>query len=257
MIEGDIQHFDPRHLEGIDAVLHLAALSNDPAGELRPGWVEAVNTVATRRLAEAAKLRGISKFVYASSCAVYGGRASDLVNEQSEVLPLSAYARSKAEAEQELVKLTADGFAPIRLRAATAFGVSPRMRFDLVVNTMTLKAITEGVIRVQGGGQQWRPLIHVQDLVAAYLLCLGPEGKMLEGGTFNVIGSNIRMHELGLAVQRCVPDSELRDPSRCARSPLLPRVRLALRGGNRLRASLEDRAGYRGDSRCRAQRRLR
>jgi dTDP-4-amino-4,6-dideoxygalactose transaminase/nucleoside-diphosphate-sugar epimerase len=209
LIEGDIQRFDPKHLDGVDAILHLAALSNDPAGDLRPGWVEAINTVATRRLAEAAKRRGISKFVFASSCAIYGGCDSDLVDEQSDGAPLSAYARSKLEAEQELIKLTGDGFAPIRLRAATAFGVSLRMRFDLVVNLMTLKAVTEKLIRVLGGGLQWRPLIHVQDLVSAYLLCLGPQGEALHGGAFNAIGSNIQMCELGRMIQRLVSDANI------------------------------------------------
>jgi dTDP-4-amino-4,6-dideoxygalactose transaminase/nucleoside-diphosphate-sugar epimerase len=209
VIQGDIQCFDPKHLDGVEAILHLAALSNDPAGELRAGWVEAVNTAATRRLAEMAKLRGITKFVFASSCAVYGGRASDFLDEQSALAPLSAYARSKIDAEQELCALTDDEFAPIRLRCATAFGVSSRMRFDLVANVMTLKAITDGLIRVTGGGLQWRPLIHLQDLVAAYLLCLGPEGDSLKGGVFNVVGSNIRMRELGEAVQSCVCHSEL------------------------------------------------
>jgi dTDP-4-amino-4,6-dideoxygalactose transaminase/nucleoside-diphosphate-sugar epimerase len=209
LIEGDVQRFDPKHLDGVDAILHLAALSNDPAGDLRPGWVEAVNTVATRRLAEAAKQQGIAKFVFASSCAIYGGRGSDVVDEECGSAPLSAYARSKLEGEQELVRLTGDGFAPIRLRSATVFGVSPRMRFDLVVNVMTLKAVIDGLIRVMGGGLQWRPLVHVQDLVKAYLLCLGPQGEALGGQAFNVIGSNIQMHELGLAIQRCVDHADL------------------------------------------------
>jgi dTDP-4-amino-4,6-dideoxygalactose transaminase/nucleoside-diphosphate-sugar epimerase len=209
VIQGDTQCFDPKHLDGVDAVLHLAALSNDPAGELRAGWVEAVNTAATRRLAEMAKSRGISKFVFASSCAVYGGRASDFLDEQATVAPLSAYARSKIDAERELVALTDDAFAPIRLRCATAFGVSSRMRFDLVANVMTLKAVTDGLIRVTGGGLQWRPMVHLQDLIKAYLLCLGPEGDALKGGVFNVVGSNIQMRELGEAVQRCVRHSEL------------------------------------------------
>jgi dTDP-4-amino-4,6-dideoxygalactose transaminase/nucleoside-diphosphate-sugar epimerase len=209
LIEGDIQRFSVSHLDGVDAILHLAGLSNDPSGDLRQGWVEAVNTVATLRLAEAAKLRGISKFVFASSCAIYGSSARAEVDEDSDAAPLSAYAHSKLEAERELVKLTDDGFAPIRLRSATVFGISPRMRFDLVVNLMTLKAATEGLIRVMGGGRQWRPLIHVQDLVKAYLLCLGPQGKALEGQAFNVVGSNIQMGELGLTIQRCVDHSDL------------------------------------------------
>lgn len=208
LIEGDIQRFDDKYLDGVDAVLHLAALSNDPAGDLLPGWVESVNTVATRRLAEAAKRRGISKFVFASSCAVYGA-CSEFVDEQSPFAPLSAYARSKLEAEQALVRLTGDGFEPIRLRSATVFGVSPKMRFDLVVNLMTLKAVTEGLIRIAGGGLQWRPLIHVQDLVKAYLLCLGPEGEMLKGRAFNVVGSNIQMQDLGLTIQRFVSQSDV------------------------------------------------
>jgi dTDP-4-amino-4,6-dideoxygalactose transaminase/nucleoside-diphosphate-sugar epimerase len=210
LIEGDVRRFDSRHLDGVDAVVHLAALSNDPAGDLRPGWAEAVNTVATRRVAEAAKGRGISKFVFASSCAIYGGHDSEMVDEDSEVAPLSAYARSKLEAEHELVKLTGDGFAPIRLRSATVFGVSSRMRFDLVVNLMTLKAVTEGLIRVMGGGLQWRPLIHVHDLVSAYMACLGPEGEALKGGAFNIVGSNIQMRELGLTIQRCVGHANLK-----------------------------------------------
>ena len=208
LIEGDVQRFDTKHLDGVDAVLHLAALSNDPAGDLWPGWVESVNTVATRRLAEEAKRHGISKFVFASSCSVYGA-CSECVDEQSPFAPLSAYARSKLEAEDELVKLAGDGFQPIRLRAATVFGVSPKMRFDLVVNVMTLKAVTEGLIRVMGGGLQWRPLIHVQDLVKAYLLCLGPGGDMLDGRAYNVVGSNIQMQDLGETIQRFVGHSEI------------------------------------------------
>ena len=208
IIEGYVERFDPKHLDGVDAVLHLAALSNDPAGDLRPGWVESVNTVATVRLAEAARSFGIRKFVFASSCAIYGA-SPDMVDENSIPAPLSAYARSKLQAERELASLTTDSFAPIRLRSATVYGVSPRMRFDLVVNTMTLKAVNEGVVRVTGGGLQWRPLIHVQDLVQAYMLCLAPQGSVLDGGAFNVVGSNIQMYELGLAVQKCVGHSEL------------------------------------------------
>jgi len=208
IVEGDVRTIDFRHLDGVDAVLHLAGLSNDPSGDLRPGLAESVNTDATRRLAEGAKSCGISRFVFASSCAVYGA-SETVVDEQSEFAPLSAYARSKAAAEQELMKLSDECFKPIRLRSSTAFGVSPRMRFDLVLNVMTLKAVTDRLIRVTGGGFQWRPLVHVQDLVKAYLLCLGPHGKALEGDSFNVVGSNVRMLDLAELIQRHVGHTEL------------------------------------------------
>jgi dTDP-4-amino-4,6-dideoxygalactose transaminase/nucleoside-diphosphate-sugar epimerase len=208
LIAGDVQRFDPQHLDGVDAVIHLAALSNDPAGDLRPGWVDAVNTVATRRIAEAAKRQGISRFVHASSCAIYGA-SPEVVDEQSPFAPLSAYAHSKVAAEKELADLTDEAFAPIRLRSATVFGVSPKMRFDLVVNQMTLNAVVDGMVRVMGGGLQWRPLVHVQDLVKAYMLCLGPHWAALKGKAFNVVGLNVQMQELGLTVHRCVGHSEI------------------------------------------------
>jgi len=208
LIEGDVQRFDPRHLEDVDAVVHLAALSNDPAGDLRPGWVDAVNAVATRRIAEAAKKQGICSFVFASSCAIYGA-SPDLVDEHSPFAPLSAYAISKVAAEQALAELTDEAFALIRLRSATVFGVSPKMRFDLVVNQMTLNAVVDGMVRVMGGGLQWRPLVHVQDLIKAYMFCLSPQAETLKGQAFNVVGANVQMKDLGLTVQRCVGHSEI------------------------------------------------
>ncbi len=198
----EIRHCDVRDvsaadLVGVDTVISLAAISNDPAGDLAPNWTVEVNQDATIRLAELAADEGVSRFVFASSCSVYGAGGDSLLDESSAQQPLTVYASTKQETEKALNALSSDKFRVISLRMATLFGVSPRMRLDLVVNRMVSYAVSGTAIQVHGGGQ-WRPLLHVRDAAAAYLRCVDlPLEDVPMGDAFNVVGENVTV--LGLA----------------------------------------------------------
>jgi dTDP-4-amino-4,6-dideoxygalactose transaminase/nucleoside-diphosphate-sugar epimerase len=209
IVRGDTRTFGPELLEGVDAVIHLAALSNDPSCELRPAWSFEVNRDATARVARMAKEAGIKTFVFASSCSVYGMSDCEICHEDAEPRPASVYAQAKVEAEEQLFELMDDRFRPICIRPATIFGLSRRMRFDLVVNVMTLNAVKTGRLIVTGGGEQWRPLVHVQDMAEAYLRCLEVGPDELGGRAFNVVGGNYRVREIAAIVRHGVGDVEV------------------------------------------------
>ncbi len=211
LVHADVRDLDPSLLDGVDAVIALAALSNDPAGDLHPGWTEAVNRDAVIELAEAARERGVGRFLFASSCSVYGPAGDEQRTEDDAVSPLTVYARTKLEAEKALIALATETFHPVSLRKATLFGLSPRMRFDLVVNIMTMSAATKGSLQVHGDGEQWRPLLHVADAARAYLQCLGlPQERIAGGRVFNVAGSNYRVSDIAQQVVEAFDDVELR-----------------------------------------------
>jgi nucleoside-diphosphate-sugar epimerase len=199
LVQGDIRTFDPAVLDGCDAVIHLAGLSNDPTAEFNPKANEEINTHGTEVVAKACKAAGIKRFVNASTCSIYdlGFYAPDFLrDEESDVKPRAAYAVSNHEAERILLELADDRFCPVILRQGTVYGWSPRMRYDLVVNTFVRDAIGKGVLTVHAGGEMWRPLVDVTDLCRVYIACVEAPDDKVHGKIFNVVGKNYRILEL-------------------------------------------------------------
>ena len=195
----DVRDVTARDLAGFDAIVHLAALSNDPLGDLRSEWTYAINLDGTIAIARAAKDAGVGRFVFASSCSMYGASGSDdLLDESAPLRPLTPYAESKARSEEALHELADSGFAPTYMRNATAYGVSPRLRLDVVLNNLTAWAHTTGKIRLLSDGSAWRPLVHVEDIARATAALLDAEPATVHDEAFN-IGSedqNLRIREL-------------------------------------------------------------
>ena len=199
LVQGDIRTFDAAVLDGCDAVIHLAGLSNDPTAEFNPKANEEINTHGTEVVAKACKAAGIKRFVNASTCSIYdlGFYAPDFLrDEESEVKPRAAYAVSNHEAERILLELADDRFCPVILRQGTVYGWSPRMRYDLVVNTFVRDAIGKGTLTVHAGGEMWRPLVDVTDLCRVYIACVEAPDDKVHGKIFNVVGKNYRILEL-------------------------------------------------------------
>lgn len=211
IIEGDIRNIMTvsEALHGVDAVIHLAAIVGDPACKTNPIDAIETNYLATKTLAEACKYRQINRFLFASTCSVYG-RGDSALTEEAPLKPLSLYAKSKITSEEGILGLGNDNFAPCSLRMATLYGLSPRMRFDLVINTLTMKAVTEGKITIFGGNQ-WRPLLHVADAAEAYIKCIESPIENVRRQVFNV-GSNdnnYQIIDLGNIVKKLVPGTEM------------------------------------------------
>jgi nucleoside-diphosphate-sugar epimerase len=203
----DVRDVRAEHLAGADAVVHLAALSNDPLGALRPELTFAINYRATVALARAARGAGVSRFVFASSCSMYGAtEAGAAATEEAPLMPLSAYAESKVRSEEALAELASDGFSPVLMRNATAYGVSPRMRLDLVLNNLVAWAFTTGRVRVLSDGTPWRPLVHVEDIARATLLVLEAPRELVHAEAFNVGADeeNYQVRELASIVEQVV-----------------------------------------------------
>jgi nucleoside-diphosphate-sugar epimerase len=188
VIKDDVRTVDPTVLDGIDAVLGLAAISNDPAGELDPEATRSINFEGRARMARLARDAGVSRYVLASSCSVYGFQDGKL-DEHSPTNPLTTYAEANILAEDAILGLSAPGFSPIALRQATVYGLSPRMRFDLAINGMALGAIHDGAIPILRDGTQWRPMVHVRDTARAFVTMLEAPSEVVNGQIFNV-GSN-------------------------------------------------------------------
>ena len=208
----DIRDVGPGRLEGFDAVVHLAALSNDPLGDLDPAWTYAINFEGTTSLARAAREAGVSRFIFASSCSMYGTAGDDTpLREDAPLRPLTAYAASKVRAEEALGELAGNGFAPVSMRNATVYGVSPRLRLDIVLNNLVAWAHTTGSIRLLSDGMSWRPLVHVRDVARAALAILEAPLEDISGQAFN-IGSpeqTYRIRELAEVVHRRLPRCEV------------------------------------------------
>ena len=208
----DVRDVTPSSLEGVDAIVHLAALSNDPLGDLNSGWTYAINRDGTVALARAAKHAGVSRFVLASSCSMYGAAAGDEALDESAALrPLTPYAESKVEAESALWDLAGDGFSPVAMRNATVYGVSPRLRLDIVLNNLVAWAHTTGAIRLQSDGSSWRPLVHVQDVARATMALLEAPVELVAGEAYNIgtEAQNYRIRELAEIVHDRLPHCDV------------------------------------------------
>jgi nucleoside-diphosphate-sugar epimerase len=207
----DVRDVRPQQLEGLDAVVHLAALSNDPIGDLSPELTREINYEATVALAHAAREAGVRRFVFSSSCSMYGTSSDEAVDESAPLKPLTAYAESKVRAEEELAELAGPDFAPVSMRNATAYGVSARLRVDLVLNNLVGWAYTTGKVKIMSDGTPWRPLIHVEDISRAALAAVEAPEDVVRGEAFNVgrDDENYQVRKLGDIVQDVVDGSEV------------------------------------------------
>ena len=211
-IRRDVRDVQPGDLDGIDAVVHLAALSNDPLGDFDEELTYAINHHAGVRLAKLARTAGVERFVFASSCSMYGASSSEApVDETAPLAPLTAYAASKVRSEESISKLAADDFSPVFLRFATAYGVSPRLRLDIVLNNLVGSAIAAGAIRLQSDGTAWRPLIHVEDMARACAAAIEAPREIVHNQPFNTgdTAANYLVRDLALIVADVVEDSEV------------------------------------------------
>ena len=209
-IRRDLREVTAKDLEGFDAVIHLAALSNDPIGNLNEGWTQEINGDGTIRLAKFAKQAGVKRFLFSSSCIMYGMSEASVVTETSPLAPETQYARSKVDAEVALQALAGDGFSPTYCRNGTIYGLSPRMRFDTVLNNLMGCAHTTGRVVIHSDGAPWRPVVHVQDVARAFQAILEAPFEAIHNQAFNV-GANALNHqirELGEIVAETVPGCE-------------------------------------------------
>jgi nucleoside-diphosphate-sugar epimerase len=211
-VERDVRDAGVADLVGYDAIVHLAALSNDPIGDLNPGWTYDINLDGTIALARRAREAGVARFVFASSCSMYGAApGDDLLSEEAPLRPLTPYAESKVRAEEALFGLADRDFAPVSMRNATAYGASPRLRLDIVLNNLVGWAFTTGAINLQSDGTAWRPLVHIRDIAAAAIALLEAPVEKISGQAFN-IGSaeqNYRIRDLADVVQQVMPECEV------------------------------------------------
>ncbi len=203
---GDMRRVTAEILEDVSAVINLGGLSNDPTAEYNPQANYEMNTVATEQLARLCKEVGVQRYLFASSCSIYdvgeGNEEKDvLLDEGTEVDPKAAYSRSKYEAEQILLSMADEDFCPVILRKGTIYGFSPRMRYDLVVNTFVKDALSKGFMTVFYGGEMWRPLIDIRDAAKAYIACLQAPKEKVCGQIFNAVHRNFRISELALRVR--------------------------------------------------------
>jgi nucleoside-diphosphate-sugar epimerase len=207
----DIRDVQPQHLQGFEAVVHLAALSNDPLSNLKPEITNEINFAASVRLAQLAKDVGVSRFLFSSSCAIYGKAGTDLLDETAEIAPVTPYNISKLRVEQELAKLACDGFSPTFLRNATAYGVSPRHNFELVLNNLVAWAYTTGRVFIKSDGSPWRPIVHIEDISRAFLAALSAPREVVHNQALNVgrNDENYSIRELAEIVQQVVPGSHV------------------------------------------------
>lgn len=207
----DVRDVTPDHLTGFDAVLHLAGISNDPLGDLAPDITLEINHQASVRLAELAKRAGVRRFLFASSCSNYGAAGDAVLDETAGFSPVTPYAVSKVKVELDLKRLADADFSPVYLRAATAYGVSARLRGDLVVNNLVGYAVTTGQVLIKSDGTPWRPLVHIEDIARAYLALVEAPREVVHDQAFNVGDSaeNYRVREVAETVAAVVPGAEV------------------------------------------------
>ena len=206
-IKKDVRDARASDMEGFDAVLHLAGLSNDPLGDFSPKLTYEINHLASVSLARLAKEAGVGRFVFSSSCSVYGKTEEEVINEDARHRPLTAYSWSKALAERDIVKLANANFNPTFLRSGTAYGMSPRLRFDLVLNNLTAWAVATGRIHIKSDGTAWRPIVHIEDIARAFITAIRAPLDLVHNQAFNVgrTDQNYRVRELAAIVEETVP----------------------------------------------------
>jgi nucleoside-diphosphate-sugar epimerase len=207
----DLRDVTAADLDGVDAVVHLGALSNDPLGDLNAQLTYDINLHASVRLAAAAKEAGVERFLFASSCSLYGAGGDDVLDEHAEFFPQTAYGESKVRVEQEVHHLADDSFSPVYLRNATAYGASRRLRADIVVNNLVGHAVTSGKVLLMSDGSPWRPLVHIRDIINAFQACLVAPRDAIHDEAFNIgmMGENYRIRDVAEIVKEVVPGCEV------------------------------------------------
>lgn len=209
----DIKDISERDLEGVTAIIHLAALSNDPLGEINPSLTREINYVASVKLAKLAKRLGIERFIFSSSCSLYGIAPDNKpLTEEGRLNPITAYAKAKVEAEKGISELADDNFHPVFMRNATVYGISPRLRLDLVVNNLVAWAYLTGEIAIMSDGTPWRPIIHIEDLCKAFLAALEAPVEKIHNQVFNVgiNKENYQVRDIAKHVEEIVPKSHVK-----------------------------------------------
>ena len=207
----DVREIKAKELEGIDCIMHLAALSNDPMGDIDPALTISINQEGSVQLAQLAKAVGVQRFLFASSCSIYGKGAKLDMDETDPVNPLTAYATSKIEAEKAISALADDNFSPVFLRNATAYGYSPMLRIDLVVNNLLACAVAKGKIEIKSDGSPWRPLIHCKDIARAFVAMAEAPVGVVHNRIINVGGNaeNYQVRDVADEVQKLLPHAEI------------------------------------------------
>ncbi len=210
-IRKDSRDVSAADLAGVDAIIHLAGLSNDPLGDYRPELTGDINHRASVRMAELARAAGVERFLFASSCSNYGAGGDGFLDEDSAFNPVTPYGQSKVDVERDVSVMATEAFSPVFLRASTAYGLSPRIRFDLVVNNLTAWAVTTGEVFLKSDGSPWRPIVHVEDIARAYIAALEAPRELVHNQAFNVglTTENYQIREIAEIVHEVVPGSEI------------------------------------------------
>lgn len=209
IIQGDVRDFDDSVLDSIDAVIHLGALSNDPTADFDPKATKEINFDGTVKVAEACKKKGIKRFSFASTAAVYGFHVDSIADEEFPLNPQSVYAKSRMDSDAALMKMADDKFFPVSFRQGTVYGASPRWRYDLAINTFTRDAYFKGALTVFAGGTAWRPFVNIKDVARAHILAVTcPEDKIRGGQVFNLVYDNFQIIDLAHRIKYILKDKK-------------------------------------------------